>query len=155
MSQEQVKLFTQMKTEQYKPAPTNKRVFAFIIDGIIASVFSGILSAIFRAGVGSEFVATVLANFILLPFIYWVLIPIKFGATPGKKLFGLKIVTDAYNLHPTMKQMIMRESVGRICSTIVFGLGYIWTRINKEGKTWHDMMSHTRVIELPVNLLNA
>lgn len=135
------KLFTISEIEKYKSAPMKRRVLAFMLDKSIVFVLSFLVSQSFSAKV------PFIANFIIIPFLYWVFLPMKFDATPGKTILGLRIVRFDDNLKPSWKQMIMRESVGRWCSLLVVGMGYIWCLFNKEKRTWHDLMSNTHVIE--------
>ena len=40
-------------------------------------------------------------------------------------------------------------------SAVVFGLGYLWCLIDREGLTWHDRLSRTELIYQPKTSANA
>jgi uncharacterized RDD family membrane protein YckC len=66
-------------------------------------------------------------------------------STPGKMIFGMRIV-DAKTLeNPTRKQLFIRY-VGYMVSAVPIGLGFLWMVFNKQRRSWHDMLSGTMVI---------
>lgn len=71
----------------------------------------------------------------------------RIGQTLGMQAWRLKVVsTDAGPLR--WGQCILRF-MGAFLSFFCLGLGYLWMLWDKEGKTWHDRYSLTRVILLP------
>lgn len=68
----------------------------------------------------------------------------RFGATPGKIFYGLKIIT-AKNKYPSIGKTLLREIVGKSLSFIFF-LGYIWAAFDKEKQSFHDKIAETHVI---------
>lgn len=48
----------------------------------------------------------------------------------------------------TIKQAFIRFFVA-IISWAVLGLGFIWSLIDKEKRTWHDILSGTKLVKLP------
>jgi type IV pilus assembly protein PilA len=71
---------------------------------------------------------------------------VKFGGTPGKLFYGLRIVkNDAY---PKIGTAIIRQIFGSIASGVIFNLGYIWAAFDKEKRGWHDLIAGTHVILL-------
>lgn len=84
--------------------------------------------------------------FILIMWLTVVLIPICLtGKTIGKKLFKLKIVDDS-NKKPVWFKVILRETLGKILSIVVFSLGYISMWLDDQGRAWHDKLAKTSVI---------
>ncbi len=69
----------------------------------------------------------------------------RYGATPGKMIFGLKIV-DA----KTGQGMTTGQAVGRYFSyfpaMLIFGLGFIWVGFDKRKQGWHDKLAGTVVM---------
>lgn len=68
------------------------------------------------------------------------------GATPGKMLFGLKVVRDDTGTYLTYGQAFLRETVGKLISGLPLGLGYFWALGRPDRKTFHDLMFKTQVL---------
>ncbi|QKX02267.1 RDD family protein [Wolbachia endosymbiont of Dirofilaria (Dirofilaria) immitis] len=70
---------------------------------------------------------------------------IRFAATPGKLLLGLKVV-DAQ----TFEKVTLRQATKRFFSVILSAmplfLGFLWSSFNKRCQTWHDKIADTVVI---------
>jgi len=45
--------------------------------------------------------------------------------------------------------------LGACLSAALFGLGYLWCLIDPAGRTWHDRISGTRLVYLPLRLAQA
>ena len=84
------------------------------------------------------------------PFIniaYMTCFPVFMDATPGKQFLGIRVMQANGKSQPTLGQMFLRETVGRIASIVPLGLGYLWVSFNKDRKTFHDMIAKTWVVE--------
>lgn len=66
-------------------------------------------------------------------------------ATPGKWLFGLRIV-DAGTLEPPAKWRFIVRYVGYVVAAMPLMLGFIWTSFHPARRGWHDLMAGTAVI---------
>ncbi len=66
------------------------------------------------------------------------------GQTPGKKLFGLKVVHTS-GLPLTFGQAFLRW-VGYVLSALPMSAGFLWAVIDKNKQGWHDKLSDTYVI---------
>ncbi|MEW5949399.1 MAG: RDD family protein [Thermodesulfobacteriota bacterium] len=66
------------------------------------------------------------------------------GQTPGKQLFGLKVVHTS-GLPLTFGQAFLRW-VGYILSSVPLNLGFLWVAIDKNKQGWHDKITDTYVI---------
>lgn len=68
------------------------------------------------------------------------------GQTPGKMIFGLKVVQS------TGEQMTFGLAflrwVGYIISAIVFYLGFVWIAFDSKKRGWHDKVAGTVVIRV-------
>lgn len=134
---------------KFKQATFLKRAVAFTLDFITVTIADSLISQfIYIPNELQKFIVSGVIGFILIPFIYWVYVPKKFGATLGKKMLNLKVVGVDFNPDLSWGQLIKREALGRFCSLIVFGLGYFWSLFDKDGFTWHDILSKTRVVEI-------
>ena len=69
------------------------------------------------------------------------------GQTLGMRTWKLKLVSVDNN-PVSWKQALIRY-IGALISWGVFGLGFLWVLFNKDQKTWHDMLSETKLIQLP------
>jgi uncharacterized RDD family membrane protein YckC len=139
--------FQTATTATYAPSNKNKRFVAFIIDGLIAGVFTKVLETFVTRGFNFNPTAASLFTYALVIVFYWVGLTLLMGATPGKKIMGLRIVRVDHSLDVGIGQLLFRESMGRIISTLPFCLGYVWISWDKERKTFHDMLSKTRVVD--------
>ena len=67
------------------------------------------------------------------------------GATVGKKVFGMKVVTaDGQNIG--FGRSLLRHTVGYFVSGLVFGLGFIWIGFDPHKQGWHDKIAGTYVV---------
>lgn len=83
-------------------------------------------------------------QFIML-FSYVVYMWIRFAATPGKLLLGLRVVNAQ-----TFEKLTLRQAIRRffsfILSTAPLFLGFIWAIFDKRCQTWHDKIAGTVVV---------
>ncbi|MCB0162813.1 MAG: RDD family protein [Anaerolineae bacterium] len=71
---------------------------------------------------------------------FWVLI----GATPGKRLMGLRIVR--LNGQPLTVGLALLRYLGYWLSFLLLCLGYVWIIIDPRRQGWHDKLGRTVVI---------
>jgi uncharacterized RDD family membrane protein YckC len=88
-----------------------------------------------------------LAFWVLSAFFYWSLSTHFWGGSPGKLALGLKVINADDGQTVSLGRLFLRETVGRLLSTLPLFLGYIWVSWDKERKTFHDMLAKTRVID--------
>ena len=67
------------------------------------------------------------------------------GATPGKRILGIEVVSFEDNGALTNKQMIIRY-VGYIISTLPFLLGFFMVLFRQDRRALHDLLAGTAVI---------
>lgn len=110
---------------------------AMMVDGLLVSLPMAILSGIL--GFKHESVST-------LVFLgYMIVMTAIKGATLGKKFFGLKTITKNGG-KVGWGRSLLRETVGKLLSSLVFSLGYFWVIWDKEKQAWHDKIAGTYVI---------
>ncbi|MEI7554770.1 RDD family protein [Candidatus Chlorohelix sp.] len=68
------------------------------------------------------------------------------GATPGKKVFGIKVVRQD-GTPPGFGTALLRQTVGYFISNTVFMLGFLWVLFDKYGQGWHDKLAKTYVVK--------
>lgn len=135
------------------PAPLPARILAYILD-LLASVVitlslhrfvGGFLLNIF--GHDSLFGLTLATSFWFIGSLgYWVVVPATTGATPGKMLFHLRIVSN--NTKPlNFSQIILREVIGHAANVVTLGLGFLSATQNNEQRGLNDRIAGTRLIQ--------
>jgi len=81
--------------------------------------------------------------------ILWVLYSTFFllywGATPGKRIFKMKVVDHATGAAPDWKASLAR-SLFMLVSFAVLFLGFLWAFVDKESRCWHDLIAGTMVV---------
>jgi uncharacterized RDD family membrane protein YckC len=148
------------------PAGFASRLVAFVLDVIIVTVSSVILGLLItlvlnffglgaeqlKAGSSSQILQLVrtltvalsalgVLLFVPLYFIaFWTLA----GATPGKRLLGLRIVHDG---QPKIAwPRALWRFIGYFLSALPLFLGYLWVFRDKQRQAWHDKLADTHVV---------
>jgi uncharacterized RDD family membrane protein YckC len=70
---------------------------------------------------------------------------IAWAATPGKMIFGLRIIDSRTAGRPSVWQCIGRY-VMALVSVACAGLGYVWIALDARNQAWHDKVVGTVVI---------
>jgi len=98
--------------------------------------------------VKSKYVKLIILNqisqFIML-FCYVAYMWLKFAATPGKLLLGLRVL-DANTLEKITLKQATKRFFAFILSVVPLFLGFIWAHFNKRCQTWHDKIAGTVVV---------
>ncbi len=113
------------------------RFLAATIDGFVLSVGVLLLDGFIP-------IVSLLALF-LIPALYEIIMEAQSGATLGKRVFGLRVVTA-----DTLQPISVRRSIGRHLGHYVsafFLLGYIMAGLNRRKRALHDYMAGTVVIK--------
>lgn len=144
-------IYTNSKKEKYKPAHMGKRFVAFGIDCVIAAILNSVVTILIINKIFQDSTLNSIAFFahffLVIPLLYWCPFTMKFGATPGKKMMGLKVIRDDQGTKLNLKNIILRETAGRMASGLLFCVGYFIAFKSSDKITWHDKMSKTRVVE--------
>jgi len=118
-----------------------------LISTAISKMLFMVIFKILHLGVTAQTVCNLVLGILVVPILYWTLLTLQLGATPGKKMMGLRIVTKSHSTDLSLQQLLLRETVGRLLSGIPLCLGYVWVSFNDERKTFHDMIADTRVVD--------
>lgn len=98
--------------------------------------------------VKSKYVKLIILNqisqFIML-FCYTAYMWLKFAATPGKFLLGLRVL-DANTLEKITLKQATKRFFAFILSVVPLFLGFIWAHFNKRCQTWYDKIAGTVVV---------
>lgn len=76
---------------------------------------------------------------------YFIVLTYKTGATIGKKLFHLRVVS-VEDRKMTLFEVVFRETIGRFLASLIVNVGYILIGVNQKKHGLHDMLSDTEVI---------
>ncbi|MDP6821807.1 MAG: RDD family protein [Dehalococcoidia bacterium] len=123
------------------------RLVAAIIDWIVIWliwIVMGIALGAAEPAVDLDYYYTRLL-LLILPFGYHSVFTATRGRTIGKSALGLRVVSED-GTKPGLDQALIRETIGKLVSTVVFYIGFIWAAFSREGKTWHDVLAGTRVV---------
>lgn len=118
------------------------RFAAAIIDWIAVGVVSTLFSFLaFRFGAfGGIFLS-------LVPLLlyHWLFTGLM-GQTPGKMALRIKVV-NAQGNRPGLGDAALREIVGKLISTIVVCVGFLWIAWGRNKQGWHDLVASTYVVK--------
>jgi uncharacterized RDD family membrane protein YckC len=128
------------------------RVGAKIIDQIllqIAASLAGFVVGMLISGnspgesVARTVVATAIGMLLSLAYSVWFLG--KYGATPGKMVCGLKVVTAEGG--PISYGRACGRFFAEILSGLILGIGYLMVAFDEEKRALHDRICNTRVVK--------
>jgi len=134
---------------ELRPAGLTARAYAFALDWLIriAIMYASLMAAAFIGGIGIAFV------FILFFALEW-FYPVVFeltssGATPGKRVFGLRVVMD--NGLPITPAASVTRNVLRAADFLPFGYGFAIASLLLRGdcKRLGDIAAATLVVHEP------
>lgn len=138
--------FATAENNDFTPVSHRKRFIAAFLDGIFSQAVVQLMAAIVlkRQSPTALIVYFVLSTGLML--FYYVGLPISFGASPGKKIMGIKIV-NTNGSEPSVGTLLFRETFGKWISYVLFSAGLIAILVSKDRTSWHDRMTKTRVVE--------
>ena len=127
--------------EPVQYSSVKRRWVAVFVDGLII----GMLNLGIEILLGTTTVVQVLG--IIMAYIYYVGMIGTWGQTVGKKWLKIKVQTSDGQV-PGYKRALIRETVGKIVSGLVLGIGYLVAIWDKDKQTWHDKMAKTVVVRV-------
>ena len=126
------------------------RFVAMVIDIIVISFAVGILGMVlgvanFSFSEGEFRFSNPLQ---LLACVYQVIMDVKFGGTIGKLALGLRVQNADTGANLSWLEAFLREVVGRVLSSLVLGLGYLWVIWDPKKQGWHDKIAKSVVVKV-------
>jgi uncharacterized RDD family membrane protein YckC len=118
------------------------RFAAYIIDCVILFIFA--LFIFFITHFIRFFFFMPFSGMVVVWLYFWLFTGLK-GQTPGKMAVGIKVVNAGGTL-PGLGIAALREILGKIVSSLVFYLGYLWIIWDGKKQGWHDKIGGTYVI---------
>ena len=126
-------------------ASRGQRFGAFLVD-LVISIVVGAVGFMIGSAIGD--LGTTLNS--VFGIVYWIIVLVMVatrGQSPGKIAIGIKIVkTDGTSVG--VGTALLREVIGKIVSTIIIFLGYIWILFDSKNQGWHDKISDTIVVKV-------
>ena len=128
---------------------------AHIIDGLVVfgiivciglplSIFFGFFSVILGPlGFILQFVVSFLGLFIAWG--YFIFMTHKYQATLGKMAVGVKVTAETGE-KLSLKNIVIRETIGKFVSSLIFGVGYIMIAFTQKKQGLHDMIVRSAVV---------
>lgn len=145
---------SQVPTAQFEPGGFWRRFAATMIDGIIVGVAHAVVTLPVQLLIGDSMSGALIGiafsyavSFSMIWFYYGYFYHNK-GATPGKSLMGLKVLRADTGENMSQLGAFGRETVGKFCSIILLGIGFIMAAFTSEKRALHDMMFTTRVVRV-------
>jgi len=138
--------------QTHTPASLFKRLAVIGYDGLLLIAILFIATALTLAVNNGEAITSVHPYFPFLV-IYWFIISFIFygwfwthgGQTLGMKTWNLQLISTD-NKKITWMQAFVRFCCA-ILSTLLFGLGFLWSLFNEKKSTLHDIFSNTILID--------
>ena len=129
-----------------------RRVGAMLYDALLVFALLMLTAIPFIAIRGGEAVAPSSDLFFRLSllaviYVFFVGFWIRSGRTLGMQSWGLQLETPDGSV-PGIGTASIRFAAA-IVSWIPLGLGYLWQLWDKDGLTWHDRISKTRIVHYP------
>lgn len=66
------------------------------------------------------------------------------GQTLGMRAWRIRVINDQGEA-PSLQQALLRYAVACL-SLAAFGIGFLWSLFDEQGRTWHDILSGTRLV---------
>ncbi len=131
---------------QCPPAGLLKQLLAMLYDSFLIAAILFIGTAILLPFTHGEAIHSFSYSLYLLMliFIFYSWFWSKSGQTLGMKVWKIRIIND-YGFNPSWTESFLRLAFA-FFSMACFGLGYLW-RLFKP-YTWHDRLSHTKIIDV-------
>ena len=114
------------------------RLGAVALDALLVFVIAGpLVAATGRVGVA--------LFFILAPVVVTIFCWNRYGATPGKIAFSVRIVDASSGGRPSLGRLAAR-AIAYIISAAPLFLGFVWIAIDRRKQAWHDKIAGTKVV---------
>ena len=144
-------------TQGFTPGGFWVRAVAIFIDGCISGILGFIPSiaiTMLAASAGPESsvgVTLQILNMIIslaIGFFYYGWFYQNKGATPGKLIFGLRVVDTETGGNIGYGKTFLRQYVGGFVCTLTLGIGYLMVAFRSDKRGLHDMIAGTRVLRV-------
>lgn len=148
MTDEQI--IERFERENITLATIKQRTFAYTVDEILISI---LFMIIFFGKIPQDatyeqtlnLLNSLFSYVVLLKIIYQTFFVWYYGATPGKMMFKIRVISTIDLENPNILYSLIRALV-RIVSESFFYIGFLWALTNPKRETWHDKAAKTLVV---------
>lgn len=160
-----------INTPELQPAGIGKRFVASCIDGVILSALGWAISLPLGVGLaviagqtsdaaqalealnsweGIGLIYKIVTQFsgIIIGFAFAGYFYSKKGATPGKKLMGLRLIQTSKGKNVSFWRGAFRDNIGKLISLLVLFIGYLLPIFRSDKRALHDLLFDTQVVEI-------
>ncbi len=145
-------IIDKFETEGITLATIKSRAWAYTIDEVLISV---LFMIIFFGKIPEDasyeetlnLLNSLFSYVILLKIIYQTFFVWYYGATPGKIMLKIKVISTIDLENPAFIYALNRAVV-RIISESLFYIGFLWALTNPKRETWHDKVAKTLVVNV-------
>lgn len=134
---------------QYQPVTLLRRLGAILYDFLLLITVLFIASFLvvipFNIKPENPFFFLYQVYIFIVAFIFFAWFWTHNGQTLGMRTWKIKVVTKDGNAL-TWGMCLIRYAVS-IISWSAFGLGFFWSLLDKQNRTWHDIVSETKLIK--------
>ncbi len=124
------------------------RFLAFLVDEMLLGIpllLGGLASMSFPVAPTPTLVSAAVSLYSLFGLLYYIYFWGARGATPGKSLLGLTVVTEAGETPIGYGRALLRL-VGYTVSSFLFGIGFLLIAFSPDRRGLHDRIAGTRVV---------
>jgi uncharacterized RDD family membrane protein YckC len=131
-----------------EPAGFLTRLVAYIIDYIVVAIIVGIFYSIGMAIDPNQQGAYIILYMIgvVIGLLYYAILWSSSGQSLGKKLVGVRVVTDD-GTPPGFFRALLRVLIGYPISGLIICLGFLWVIWDANKQGWHDKIFGTHVVK--------
>lgn len=124
-----------------------RRLGAMLYDGLLVLAVLFLATLPFVAALGGEPVPAGTLSYriamIGVVYAFFVVFWTRYGRTLGMQTWGLRIETED-GRRPDLRAASLRFAAA-LLSWLPAGLGFLWQLVDREGLSWHDRLSGTRI----------
>jgi len=136
--------------EELTLATLKKRTTAYMIDELLLSIliYAALYGRFDTSNIESFIIALNKAFLIIISMkvLYHGIFTTLYGATLGKMVMRIRVVTIGLLDNPTWSESFTRAAV-RVFGESVFYLGFAWAFFDPDRQAWHDKAAKTLVID--------
>ena len=122
------------------------RLVGFLIDGVILGLVIAVFQSASAIPDAFKFGASDFWISVLVIWIYYVGLTATFGASLGKMVLGMRVVS-ADGKRAGFVAVLMREIIGKAVSGAVICIGFIVVLFGDKHRGWHDVIAGTSVVK--------
>ena len=108
---------------------------------LIVSIFFGFDWLFVDSSWGADILNLILSTVVVV--VLWTKLG---GATPGKKLMGIRIISSPDHQTLSYKKSVVRYLIGYTVSTLILFLGFLMIAFREDKRGLHDLIAKTYVI---------